>query len=153
MALKFLENQSSLVLGDIKSWGMTATRGQVALAGASPLYVCAFLPILHSQNHSVLGSILLEPHIPLAADEAASDVWGLLAATVGLKDALVLPCQPSLCLSLPPSLLPPSLFLSSLLLSIDLSVYLFYKDPLAKDTGTLSLCGCPGKVYCLIGGS
>lgn len=126
----------------------------MALAGAFPLSVCAFLPILRSQNHSVLGSVLLEPHILLAADEAAGDVWGLLAVTVGcecLKDALVLPCQPSLCLSLPPA---PSLALSvQSTLSQALSVYLLNKDPLAKDTGTLSLYGCPGKVYCLIGGS
>lgn len=84
----------------------------MALAGAFLLSVCAFLPILHSQNHSFLGSVLLEPHILLAADEAAGDVWGLLAVTVGskcLKDALVLPCQPLLCLSLPPA---PSLALS-----------------------------------------
>lgn len=82
----------------------------MALAGAFPLSVCTFLPILRSQNHSVLGSILLEPHILLAADEAAGDVWGLLAVTVGckcLKDALVLS---TITLSLPPTCSLPRSF-------------------------------------------
>lgn len=169
MALKLFENQRcSQVLGDIKSWRMIATRGQAAcsalLSSMSKLRI-AFgwsIPIVRLRlpaNPSFSESLCSRLRL-VRTTHSVSSRWGWkwCLGTLGshggckcLKDTLVLPCW-TVAPSLPPNFSLPCSFCLKYFLTV-LSIYLLNKDPFAKDTAQLGLCGCPGKVYCLIGGS